>query len=73
MLIIVMYSCKIYFFIAKDDTDNIKRKPSISYPKKCLKCNKLACTFADCSELNYNVCLPVRHFNRHLSSFTFDL
>nr|XP_034307352.1 uncharacterized protein LOC117682889 [Crassostrea gigas] len=43
----------------KDDIDKIKRKPSISNPKKCLKCNKLACTFADCNEFNYYVCLPM--------------
>lgn len=73
ILILVIYSYKIYFFIVKDDIDKIKRKPSISNPKKCLKCNKLACTFADCNEFNYYVCLPVRHLNRHLSSFTFNL
>lgn len=72
MLILVKYSYKFYFFIAKDGNDKIKRKPSISHPKKCLKCNKLDCTFADCDEFNYNVCLLVRNLNRHSSSLTFN-
>lgn len=64
---------KLHFFIVNDGIEQIQRHPSITYQKKCLKCNKFDCTFADCNESNNVVCLPVRHLNKHLLSFTFNV
>lgn len=58
MCLILLFKNRVFrFFTVIDGMVHNERNS-----KRCLKCNSFHCTFADCNESNYFVCLEVPVF-----------